>query len=195
MTTPWQNKWLQMELHHPDIATMAKLAETWGNSWYYNKKDRKRWVVVVGDTGNGKTHVAKRLYRWAQHVRGPAWNQIWKDTSPNYVPGVEWFSWMHMASPEVMSGQAFEAALQDVDRSSVVFLDDCGTETDTYRTGVPNQRLCHLLNRAENKFLWVTTNVNPEAWADKWGRRCEDRLLSAEVVLNRAPSFRSEVSR
>lgn len=193
LSTNWQNKWLQMDAHHMDIHLMAMQAERWATGWYHNKKDRKKWVVVTGDTGSGKTHCAKRLYRWAREVQGASYESHWKATHMNHIPGIEWFSWMAMASPEMMSGQAFEAALQDVDRAGCVFVDDLGTECDPYKSGLPVQRLCHLLNRLEGKFAWFTTNIKPDAWATKWDRRCEDRLLAADVIVCNSPSFRSEV--
>lgn len=85
--------------------------------------------------------------------------------------------------------------MHDVCDASLVIVDDLGTETDQFRSGAPTQRLCELLNACERKHLWATTNVPPAGWAAKWDQRVEDRLLSADVVVVKAPSYRSEIKK
>jgi chromosomal replication initiation ATPase DnaA len=177
-----------METTHPDIQSLADLAESFAGGWF-RRTTRHQWRVIVGDVGCGKTHVSKCLKRWADAVAFAAWESSWRGSS---LPSVLFEDWMRVASPEVCDDSQFSEWIRDVDSASMVIVDDIGTESDQYRTGIPAQRLCHLLNRCEHKWLWLNTNVSPSAWSTKWDSRVEDRLLSGLTVTVAAPSFRSE---
>jgi DNA replication protein DnaC len=82
--------------------------------------------------------------------------------------------------------------MREVDESSMVIIDDIGTETDRYRTGIPCSRLCQLLDHCRNKWLWITTNKHPNEWATTWDKRVEDRMLAGDVLVLDAPSWRSD---
>jgi hypothetical protein len=121
-----------------------------------------------------------------------AWEGAWKGDS---TPSVVEIDWLTVASPEKCDDRTFESVIRDIDEAALVLVDDIGTETDQYRTGIPTQRLCHLLNRCEGKWLWINTNVEPSAWSNKWDVRVEDRLLGASCFECDAPSYRSEVAK
>jgi len=108
------------------------------------------------------------------------------------IPGIVIAKWATIGTPEQTDNEAFAAWMDDVGAANMVFVDDIGTETDKFRTGIPAQRLCQLLDRCEFKWLWLTTNKKPRDWAQTWDKRVEDRLLGGEVLDMDAPSWRSE---
>ncbi len=178
---------------HPDICKLAAGVQTLAARWFRNDQSAKRHIVVTGDVGCGKTHCSRALFNFCRGAAFAAWEQHWGAASFKSIPSVEYMDWMEVASPEKAREEQFARWLQDAERSSILILDDVGTETDQYRTGIPTQRLCQLLNRMENKFLWITTNVLVNDWEKKWDRRVADRLKYADVVEINAPSYRSEV--
>lgn len=187
----WQRKWLELQITHPDVRKLAGTAATFGARWF-NRLHGKRWCVVSGDVGTGKSHVSRRVCRWARLVAFDAWRLSWHVVTGEALPTVVGFNWLEYASPERCDGSQWLDFLGTVEESSWAFIDDIGTETDQYRTGVPAQRLCELLNVCEGKFLWMTTNLPASLWEEKWDKRVEDRLLTAEIVEVNAPSYRSE---
>ena len=163
---------------------MGTSMELYASSWFKCKHPAK-WLVLVGQPGCGKTHVSKKLAYWACRVAYAA-REHWKR-----LPLSVYANWLDVASPEKCDDDAFRLWLQDVDEAGLVILDDIGTETDQYKTKVPTQRLCTLLNRCERKWFLATTNIQPQGWAEKWDVRVEDRMLKATVLSVLAPSFRS----
>lgn len=176
-----------MEVHHPDVQKLADEAYDFVAGWF--KKKSHKWVAVVGDVGCGKTRVTKRLDDWC---RGVTYERWLLNGTGSVLPTIE-LAHSRILSPELTDAKEFDNHCDRLAESSLVFLDDVGTETDQFRSGLPTFRLCEILNLCEDKYLWLTTNVGLRDWADKWGRRVEDRLLSARVVEIKAPSWRSEV--
>ncbi len=193
LPSPWQAKWLDLECHHPDIVKLGAVATKFAKNWF-ECADGPSWVVVHGEPGCGKTHVAQALSQWAAHVAFTAWEKHWGKRRGSRLPRVEFIDWAFVASPESHSDADWRGTLSDAGAASVVFVDDLGTETDKFKTGIPVQRLTQLLNRREHQFLWVTTNIHPKFWKARWDPRVEDRLLSAQIVEINAPSFRSETT-
>ncbi len=132
------------------------------------------------------------LERWTRKVAYEAWLKSWKGHGSG-LPRVVAVHWAQVASPEAVDRREWDDWLRDVEEASMVILDDVGTETDAYKSGIPRERLCHVLNRCENKFTWINTNISPDQWANKWDARVEDRLLAGKLVEVNAPSFRSEI--
>lgn len=180
---------MDMEVTHPSIQEMADLAESFCGRWF-RRRMRSHWQIVVGPPGCGKTHVLRKIGHWVRAASQSAWEGEWRGKS---LPSAIEIDWLTIASPEKCDDRSFEDIIRDVDESSLVLLDDIGTETDQYRTGVPVQRLCHLLNRCEQKWMWINTNISPSHWSSKWDNRVEDRLLGGTVYTNTAPSYRSEI--
>ncbi len=177
-----------MEAIHPDIQSLADSAESFAKTWLH-RSGIGRWRIAVGNVGCGKTHISRRLKRWAENARITAWEMAWSGPK---LPTVIFSEWMELASPETCDERQFDDWIREVSEASMVILDDIGTETDQYKTGIPTARLCRLLNRCEGKWLWISTNIQPMQWATKWDARVEDRLLSGKIITINAPSYRSE---
>jgi DNA replication protein DnaC len=186
---PWQRRWLDLEVHHPDIQTLADIAQEFAFAWFQHKNPKR--VTIVGEVGCGKTHVSKAIAFWAQRS---AYDRWFKGSKATYeLPRVEFVKASRMLSPETYPSDSFETRLEAICGSAMAILDDIGTETDQYRTGIPAARLARILDACQERHLWITTNKLPSAWNQTWDRRVEDRLLAGRVIEIRAPSFRSEV--
>lgn len=150
-----------------------------------------RWLVVIGSVGTGKSRCCRALFRWAAQAAFTSWTQ--KHWPGDNIPRVIYIEWLTIASPEKCADKEFEQIIEEAEKASLVIIDDIGTETDQFRTGVPTQRLCHLLNRIERNYALICTNIKETAWSSTWDVRVEDRLLAADVIEVNAPSYRSEV--
>lgn len=188
----WQAKWLRLEIVHPDVQKLANAISVFAMQWF-GRRAGNRWLVIVGAVGCGKTHVAKALRRWAERLAFDAWAAEWHKNNPTAIPVILFQEWIDFASPESCSDEEFREFIRDVDAASLVIVDDIGIECDQFKSGIPAQRLCQLLNACEGKFLLLTTNVRPNEWQKKWDQRVEDRLLSGETIQINSPSYRSEI--
>ena len=148
-------------------------------------------MVVSGTVGTAKTRCGVKLYRYCGAVANEVFTRGYWGTSA--LPKALFIEWLTVASPETCDEREFDTTVREAERASIIIIDDIGTETDQFKTGIPTQRLCHMLNRIERKFAYITTNKKPAAWAQTWDVRVEDRLLGCQLVEINAPSFRSEI--
>lgn len=156
-------------------------------SWF--RYEPTGFRVVVGDVGTGKTHVSNRIIDWARRVAFERWAQ---DRNGGSLP-VSVFYTARVLSPRDCRQDEFEDVISDMRSASMVVLDDIGTEVDDFKTGAAQSRLLYILNVLRDRYFWVTTNVATESWAQTWGKRIEDRLLSGTVIqIKDTPSYRSE---
>lgn len=175
-----------MEDTHPDVAHLAIETGRFCNRWFCGD-EKNRLLVLVGGTGCGKTHVAKRIARWVSAVSYERWLHL---GSGDALPEVAFVDWCHVATPQRTSEDRFYDWLTEHAEDSMLILDDVGTEVDAARSGAPTARLCTVLNQRAGKFTLITTNVPVASWAARWDARVEDRLLRGSVVIeNTAPSF------
>lgn len=172
---------------------LASKAQEFAFQWL-NRDSGRRMRIVIGSVGTGKSHTARALNKWATFVAHEAWVRQWHKHSDG-LPRVVRVDWSVVASPESCVRREFDDWCQDVSEASMIILDDVGTETDQFKSGVPTERLTHVLNRCEGKFVWINTNVGPEDWSKRWDARVEDRLLAGECITVNAPSYRSEIDR
>ena len=167
---------------------MADSCETLAGRWFRNVQKNK-WRIITGEAGTGKTSCSRALAQFCRQASLAAFeNGNW---GVSRQPSALMVEWLTIASPETCDDKEFDRFISEAGDASMIILDDIGTETDRFKTGIPTQRLCHLLNRIEFKFVWITTNRAPSTWSSTWDNRVEDRLLSAEHVEVNAPSWRS----
>ena len=74
--------------------------------------------------------------------------------------------------------------IEEAINAGLLIIDDVGAEHDPSRNGT--DKLCQVLSRREKRFTLLTTNIKPEAWAERFDVRIADRLLRNSVVLNLA---------
>jgi len=188
----WERKWLNLEITHPDVQKLATAARSFAARWFC-RSEGNNWCIVTGKVGTGKTHVSRKLCHWARLVAFDAWRMWWQPVTGGKLPPILFIDWLEFASPERCPTEHWNETINDAREASLIVIDDLGTETDQFKTGIPAQRLCELLNKVENKYLWATTNTPVSQWASKWDKRVEDRMLTSEIIEMNAPSYRSEV--
>lgn len=172
--TKWQQKWLRLDVYHPDIQNLATAAEKFCGRWYRNEPPKL--LVLAGGTGVGKTHVACAIYNFACSMSFKAWES--GNWYPEKIPSTTLARW-----PEVVNEIRAEklTRLPQMYADDLVIIDDIGAEQDPFKQGV--DKLCQVLSRRQGAFTVITTNVQPEAWPTRFDLRIADRLMRDSIVV------------
>ena len=181
--TKWQKKWLDLDVVSPAIQELATEAESFCGKWMDNNVE-KSLLIIVGNYGSGKTHTAKRIFKFCMAASMNAydsgkWGRYRVPTSV-FIPWPE--ATTAFANKEFgLVGDALDADL--------TILDDVGAENDPWK--VSTDRLCQILSRRETKFTVLTTNVASAHWNEKFDGRINDRLFRNSVIvdLTDVPSY------
>ena len=104
-----------------------------------------RWVSLLGVTGTGKTHCARRL-----------WNHLSAMTDWRTTEFIRQEIYWPKFVSELRSGDAFDR-YRDMMAWPVLFLDDVGAERDT--TGFASEQLNTLLGCRADKWTILTSNL------------------------------------
>jgi DNA replication protein DnaC len=108
-----------------------------------------RWLSLLGVSGTGKTHCAKRLWQWAQAK---------SDFSRcEYIPQVIY--WPDFIQ-RLKAGNGYEMR-NDLKRWPVLFLDDIGAERDP--SGFAAEELNTLLGCRSDRWTLLTSNKDFDA--------------------------------
>lgn len=162
-----------MDVHHPTVKTMI----AWGARFARRAILRERpfpWVIFSGESGCGKSRLARRASRIIRETAVDAWaGGIWPKP-----PTVVFSDWPRLC--EIKDQEDYEEAARDLREADVIALDDLGAETDRFRSGEPLSRLRRLLSDLEGKAVIITTNLRSTEWAAKWDGRIESRLSIAK---------------
>lgn len=148
-----------------------------------------RSLVISGAPGCGKSHVARRILKFAQShgtdilfaKRLTHWATIWID-------------WTIAAEADDESD--FEEVQRNIADSTFVVLDDVGSEADRFKNGVGGSRLRRILTDCEdrNKWLVLTTNMGQSEALETYDVRVSDRLRAFHwFELGEVPSYRSKL--
>lgn len=173
---------------HPLVKDMAEKSELFVKSCLLEDRSNGTWLLVSGQTGSGKTHVARRVMTYYDHHRIEAWSR--GHIRRNHIPCAVWIHWPTACD---MSSAGFREFVQDeVAGGHLIIIDDFGAESDRLAKGECQSRLLRLLESAERKWLFATTNIDPSRWEEAYDQRISDRLLSSNfVTLFDVPSYRS----
>lgn len=171
--TDWQKRHLRLDDCDARIVELANAAQQFAK-WFAtdDKLFAKNLLVISGDSGTGKTHTAKSLYRWARNHSG------------RLGASIEWFAWPEACS--AILDDNFTGCIRDMIEADFLALDDIGAETDRYKTGALTDKLCQVLSRREKKWTVITTNIPPSEWANRFDVRVADRLLRNSTVCDLA---------
>lgn len=179
----WQRKWLRLDCHCPQIQQLATTTEKFCGRWFRNERNGTL-LVLAGNTGVGKTHVASCVYTFSCKLAMTAYERgAWGNAR---IPSS---SYIHF--PELVD-RVREGKLEGFTQlcgHDLVVLDDIGAEQDPFKQGA--DKLCQLLTKREGKFTLVTTNVVPAQWPQKWDLRIADRLMRDSVIVDlfNVPSY------
>jgi DNA replication protein DnaC len=141
-------------------------------------------LVMVGDSGCGKTHTAKAIHRFCRLAAMNAFNT--RNWGESVIPLSLYLSWPEVASE--FNAKNFNV-VKNAMEIELLILDDIGAENDPWK--ICADRLCQIISRRENKFTVITTNIKPSMWADAFDLRIADRLVRNSVVvdLSGVPSY------
>lgn len=165
---------------------MADLMQSWCMNLAKHGKDG-RTIIITGPFGCGKTEALRAAAKYTRDVRMAVWPEPWPH--PAQFLMVNWSDFIR----EQVEGNNHEQ-MEDLILSDVAFLDDVGSEEDRFRSGGATRIFGDVLGKMERKFLFITTNIHPNQWRERWDGRVEDRLLRARSVVANLwlPELRAE---
>lgn len=164
---------------NPEIHKAVELASRWIAS-----KRAKRWLLIIGSVGTGKTTLANAVCDVLNAVNKATKEGIW--SAP-----VEKISAIKLSQ----LARTNEEKLQSVKKSLRLFIDDLGTETDNVKifgnTISPITETIFERYDSTNSVTIITSNLNTEQIAQNYGERVADRLkeMCNKIVIN-TKSFR-----
>lgn len=163
---------------------MAAELERFCCRWHANRRDAETTVILVGDSGRGKSAAMRAATAWCRSHAIHAYQAGgWRRSAPQIAMDARW--------PEIVDGfkSGDYSPVQDLMELDLVALDDIGAEHDPSKNGT--DKLCQILTRRENNWTLMTTNVPLEKWADRWDARVQNRMLrhTRIVDLSGAPSY------
>jgi DNA replication protein DnaC len=188
MSETWQEKFLRLRLHHPDLKKAADEVQFFCRDWIFGANTDRVLLILVGNSGCGKTHLLKAVEHFARgaatlaHQKRSQTNGDWI----NKIPSVQYMFWPTI-STELARKQDWP--ITDAVASDLLLWDDLGAETDPWKLCA--DAACQILSRRGRKFTLVTTNIAADRWGDRFDKRIEDRLLRTSVVvdLTAVPSY------
>lgn len=173
------------ESHHERVKALAICGEWFVRAIANNDSSRGRCLMIAGDPGTGKTHVARGIYRYVGAF-GP-------DIAVKFGwhPMATWVDWSDVA--EADKQEKFEDVVYELDRSKFFILDDIGSESDRFKNGVAASRLRRILSRNEGKWIVATTNLTQTECFEFYDARIVDRLKEFHwFQMKGVPSYRGK---
>jgi len=156
-----------------DAETRDHLAKAGG--WLQRVKRPKTGLLICGGTGNGKTTMARALFRTIQQCNNVSFRE---ETAANFAK---------------LEAQRDENRYQLVNlrQAEYLLLDDLGVEPVSVKVwGNEVSPVAELLTQRYNlqKFTIVTSNLKVKELEERYGDRIADRILEMFNVL----SFKNE---
>lgn len=178
----WLEKWLRIKATHPKLKKLEQTVYEFCRD-YAKSPRRGRRLVIYGENGSGKSHTAKAINHWANRI---AMNIPLVDADQ----GIRLADSVIVNWPTVVDGfKTGQWDIEDLFDASLLIIDDIGAEHDPSRVGI--EKLYLLLERREQKWTILTTNIHPANWETKFERRVADRLLRncEHIDLTDVPSY------
>jgi DNA replication protein DnaC len=140
----------------------ANEAEAWAKRFFYNER-KGSMLILSGDSGSGKSMMARRLCAWVDHVSGHC-----RGASTLWVDWVDWWE-------RYQAGRIYRDPM-DMIETDCLFIDDIGAESDRYKSGQNTSILCQVLGKREKKYTVLTTNIPRHNFQPHFDTRVADRL-------------------
>ena len=148
-----------------ELEKVVSACHEWAQA--FKKGTAPRWLSLIGPSGTGKTHCAKRLWRWTS---GKAdWSRF------DYLPhAIYWPDFVQ----RLKGGNHYELR-HEMKRWPVLFLDDVGAERDP--SGFAAEELNTLLGCRTDRWTLLTSNLDFEALKRVDGR-IASRLIRGQNI-------------
>ena len=157
-----------------------------------------RWLVLVGESGCGKTYLAERIVEWMKVYGRCVYNRererLGRDGLSSlwtYAQGGAFMCRWSRLLNQLRSGDyhRLEVAAQDWFK----VIDDLGTDSagaDGEATQFAVQKMGDLLDRRLRKWTVITTNYNRKQIAERFDARIASRLMRHGSVMVDADGLR-----
>jgi len=145
----------------------------------FKRGEEPRWLSLLGVSGTGKTHCARRLFFWAkaraEEGRTVQRGEFGYYDGLDYIPHeIYWPEFVQL----LRAGHGF-GKRDDMKRWPVLFLDDIGAERDA--SGFAAEELNTLLGMRVGKWTILTSNKDIEALKAVDGR-ISSRLIRGKNI-------------
>lgn len=174
--TEWQRKFLGIDCYDPKLSHLAERTEAFCARWAamdYNKS----MLVLAGESGCAKTHVARAIYQFCTASRFTLWPE--KHTK---LMSTKLIRWPEEADFLNTGDYENEFLMAELFSRDLLVIDDIGAENDAWKKAT--NKLCQIFSRRESKFTVVTTNIQPQDWSSKFDTRIADRLMRNSEVID-----------
>ena len=165
-TQAWA-EWFKIELVDDNVERMVRAAAEWAIA--VKAGDKPRWLSLLGSSGAGKTHLAKRLWAWL--AKRPDFQG-----RANYLP--QFVYW-----PKLMDDMRTDASLYsrfgDMQRWRYLVLDDVLAERQSDWT---LEKINTLLGCRVGKWTILTSNLSMMGIA-KTEKRIASRLIRDKGIV------------
>lgn len=145
---------------------------------YAATPDRGMMLVLYGNNGAGKTHLANRVYRWASRV-GVALPLVEDQHGSRHCPRPLMFHWPTYV--DALKGGNW-SLVEDAEQADLLLLDELGGSYDPTKLGL--DKLCRILSTREKMWTLVTTNLVPDSWEEAFDRRVASRLIRNSQLVD-----------
>lgn len=181
----FNGRWFGMEISDREVFRMTQAAEQFAKGCIGNRKDAPKTFVLSGKNGTGKTKILRGMHRYFDAARITCYEMgLWAKAPPQ----VDFVEWVRVAQVDPFEDERY---FEELCQPDILLLDDIGAETDPFKSATANSNLALLLGRREPKWTALTTNILPEDWVARWGKRVTERLHrhSTIVTIRKATSW------
>jgi hypothetical protein len=174
LRTEWQRKFLDFEVTHSELQLMADTIQEWWMTFFRRDLQACKLLTIAGPVRTGKTRAARKICWLADHFD-------WSKSGWSHRPRIHWEEFAGIATIEIREFERwmYGHKLCPVD---MLFLEDVGAEIDRYRSDEPTERLRQILNLFEDRWVFITTNISPQLWEDRWDQRVAARMIEGHVI-------------
>lgn len=158
----------------PQLERMLTATATFAASVNFT---RPYWLTLAGNSGLGKTHLAKKVQKqfYDQNRFAIAFDSARFKTFGNTMA---FWSWRELCG--FLRSGAYEC-IESICDEWFVILDDIGSERDT--TGFIADATDRIFNGRKGKWTMITTNLGLQDIAEKLDQRIADRMLRDDGVV------------
>ncbi len=181
LANAWQQRRLNLDARPPLIQEMADQTEAWCRNFAVYGKE-KRIIVLAGTFGCGKSHCFRAAHRYVNDVRMEVWPRYWPKASEVFACNWADFSRDVLNRTPKDEGDGIRTDMLSAD---VAFIDDIGSEEDPFRSGAATRLLADVLSHLHDRrrFAFITTNISPGGWRERWDGRTADRLARMDARI------------